>query len=345
MARELLRLDLPVEEGARLLALARIAEADGAAARLAPGGDGEALHDFRVALRRLRTVLRAYRPWLEGGPRRRHARKLAGLAASTNAARDAEVQLAWLAEQREHLAPARRAGLDWLVATYEGRRGSGQGTAEDAGRWGKLALKLRARLETYRRRVRPIEVEPLGAVLAGLLRARLARLLQAVALISGPDDVAHAHRARIEGKRLRYLLEPLRATPGLGAREAVRRLKRLQDVLGELHDAHVLEAEIAAARREARGGPRLPALAGVVHLARARRERLHAALVEDAAGGALVALAAQVKRVADGLRVRPRPPAGKRRTAPAPAPAEPASASGEHRAAGRARDAPPVTTH
>ena len=337
MPRELPRLDLPVEEGARLLALARIAEADGAAARLAAGGDGEALHDFRVALRRLRTVLRAFRPWLAGGPRRRHARRLAALAASTGAARDAEVQLVWLAGQREHLAPARRAGLDWLVARYEGLRGSGQAAAEDVRRWGKLALKLRTRLTTYRRRVRPIEVEPFGAVLAGLLRERLAKLLGAITRITGPDDVAHAHRARIEGKRLRYLLEPLRATPGLGAREAVRRLKRLQDLLGELHDAHVLEAEVAAARRGARGGPRPPALAGVVSLARACRERLHGDLVRDAADGALVALSAQVKRVADGLVTRP---AAVRRRRGAPAPA-----AGEHAAASRTGEGRPVTTH
>jgi hypothetical protein len=139
--------------------------------------------------------------------------------------------------------------------------------------------------------------------------------------VSGPDDVEHAHRARIEGKRLRYLLEPLRGVPGLGAREAVRRLKALQDVLGELHDAHVLEAELVAARREASGGPRPPALSAVARLGRSRRNHLHAELVKGAAGGDLVALAAQVKRVADGLEARRRAPVAPGVEPPARAPA------------------------
>jgi CHAD domain-containing protein len=342
MRAEPVRLDVPVEEGARLLALARVAEAEGAANRLASGRDGVALHDFRVALRRLRTVLRAFRPWLDGGPRRRHERKLRKLAALTNPARDAEVQLAWLAEQRERIPPDRRAGLDWLVARLEGRRAQGQATAEYVRRWQALAPRLRSRLETYRRRVRPVEVEPFRAVIASLLRDRLARLLDAITLISGPDDVAHAHRARIEGKRLRYLLEPLRATPGLGAREAVRRLKLLQDRLGELHDAHVLLAEVAAARSEARGGPRPPALAGVGRLARVRGERLHAELLHDAGVGALVALAAQVKRVADGLEALPRP---SRRSPLAAAPAASSPAPDRRAAPSGATGGPEVTTH
>ena len=55
-------IDRNAEEGARVVALALIAECDRAAGRLASGEDDEALHDFRVALRRLRTTLRAFRP-------------------------------------------------------------------------------------------------------------------------------------------------------------------------------------------------------------------------------------------------------------------------------------------
>jgi CHAD domain-containing protein len=48
------------EETARRLCLGLLQEADEALSRLEQGEDSEALHDFRVALRRLRSVIRAY---------------------------------------------------------------------------------------------------------------------------------------------------------------------------------------------------------------------------------------------------------------------------------------------
>ena len=44
----------PADEGARLLALQNLKAARAARTRLATPGDLEALHDYRVALRRLR---------------------------------------------------------------------------------------------------------------------------------------------------------------------------------------------------------------------------------------------------------------------------------------------------
>ena len=59
-------LDGPAAAGARVLALGRLADAEEAAARLADPADAEALHDFRVAVRRLRSTLRLLAPALEG---------------------------------------------------------------------------------------------------------------------------------------------------------------------------------------------------------------------------------------------------------------------------------------
>lgn len=301
---ELERLDLPAEEGVRVVALARIAEVDLAAARLAGGDDGEALHDFRVGLRRLRTSLRSFRPWLEGGPKRKHERAVGDLARTTNAARDAEVQLAWLTAQRERIPAEKRTGLEWLVASYERRRLAGQDLLERLERWRALSQALRERLRAYRRTVRPLSVEPIGRALAGLLRKELAAFRQALAAVAGPDDVKNAHRARIRAKRLRYLLEPLRGYEELGAREAVRTLKDLQDVLGELHDAHVLLSDAAAARTSHAPGERPPALANVTRLARSRRDKLHQRLVSERADGPAVVLATQVDLLATALEAR-----------------------------------------
>ncbi|MFT3915157.1 MAG: CHAD domain-containing protein [Anaeromyxobacteraceae bacterium] len=292
-------LGLPVEEGARLLALARVAAVDAASARLSGDADPEALHDFRVELRRLRSLLRAFRPWLRAGPRRRHLRALRRLAAGTGASRDAEVQLAVLAGERARIPPDRRAGLDWLVARLEAAAEAGAGdTARAVRRWRKLSRRLRRRLSTYERRLRPLELESFGGVLAALVEGQLEAFLAALAAVEGAGDVARAHRARLEAKRLRYLVEPLRDAPGLGARTAVERLQGVQDALGELHDAHVLEAAVEAARRGAAraGEGRAPALSPVTRVVRARRDRAYGALLRS--GDALEALSGELKRLA-----------------------------------------------
>ena len=93
LARELL--ERSPEETSRRLCLGLLAEGAEALDRLGEGDD-EALHDFRVSLRRLRSIIRAYRPFLKGSKPRKLRKRLGALASSTNVARDAEVQIVWL---------------------------------------------------------------------------------------------------------------------------------------------------------------------------------------------------------------------------------------------------------
>ncbi|MGH9324565.1 MAG: CHAD domain-containing protein, partial [Vicinamibacteria bacterium] len=87
------------EETARVLCLGLLDEADAALGRLERNEDGEALHDFRVALRRLRSVMRSYRPYLRGSARKKLRARLKKLASSTSGARDVEVQISFLSER------------------------------------------------------------------------------------------------------------------------------------------------------------------------------------------------------------------------------------------------------
>ena len=178
----------------------------------------------------------------------------------------------------------------------------------------------------------------------------------------GAADERPAHRARIAAKRLRYILEPAE-TGAAEARRAVRALKALQDLLGELHDAQVLGRELAAeveraARRRARdlhaaavaaesgGAPRVVTAAagrwdvvgGLVALAarnRERRDRLFASLAERwlagpgtadlaaAVGGLAARLEAEVAVAAAAERLRAAPALRRRVPRAAPAAAGP----------------------
>ncbi|HSM61273.1 MAG TPA: CHAD domain-containing protein, partial [Longimicrobiales bacterium] len=77
-----------------------------------------------------------------------------------------------------------------------------------------------------------------------------------LAAIRAASDDREAHAARIRAKRVRYLLEPV-AAELVGAAGLIARLQQLQDLLGDLHDAHLLGAVIReiSATATARGDP------------------------------------------------------------------------------------------
>jgi CHAD domain-containing protein len=115
-------LALSPEEAARRIALLFLDQARAAAFRLDDEEDSEALHDFRVSLRRLRSTLRAWRTSLKKSAPKQYRRALRAIQNATGAGRDAEVALAWLASERASLRPAHRSGCDWMAERMEERR-------------------------------------------------------------------------------------------------------------------------------------------------------------------------------------------------------------------------------
>jgi len=244
-------LSRPPEEGARLLALSFLDQAAQARPRLADPSDTEALHDFRVGLRRLRSCLRAYEGYLKGSVPKKLAKRLKRLAGSTGPGRDTEVQIEWLEGRRSHLASHHRAGLAWLLARLDERmRDAYEEMREEIEHeFLKVEEELRRRLSVYHTEIHLDPSSPretLGGATAAILHRQVADLEADLAQVEDPDDEEEAHEARISAKRVRYLLEPL-VDEIEGASPLVKRFKVLQDLLGDLHDAHVLETELAQA--------------------------------------------------------------------------------------------------
>ena len=243
-------LDRAPDEGARTVLLALLAEARERADRLADPSDRAALHDFRVSVRRLRSNMRAWRDRLGKAVRDKDLGRLRRVARATSEARNAEVLAAWVGESAASLPPAQRAAADWLAARLA-RKVQGTDLSRSVERFRAAADSLAPRLE---RVGSPAPAGTFASALAGRIREQAALVEACLSRVETEKDARLAHRARIEGKRLRYLLEPLRGTAGIEPDRAVKVLKRLQDLLGDLNDAHLAAAALKAARHEARTG-------------------------------------------------------------------------------------------
>lgn len=301
-------LELAAPRAARWLALDFLDEAQAARVRLDDAEDAEALHDFRVAIRRLRSTVRAYADFLEDGIGGKDRRRLRRLAHATGDARDGEVMVGWMEAHRGDLSEDEVPGLDWLMTRLRKRQAK-----LDAGLRAEVALdfereceRLADRLEWYAARVtagEPREGPRMGGAVADLVDGHADILQAALASVNSVDEQELLHEGRIDAKRLRYLLEPF-TDDNETARALVKRLKKLQEALGDMHDAHVASLLLADERKKAEAEdpqpePRIvPGLEALSAAAARETERLYTAVERDWLGGRADGFFAEVHALA-----------------------------------------------
>ena len=90
------------------------------------------------------------------------------------------------------------------------------------------------------RRVKGLDPDgPLEENVALIVRVRLDELTSFAPRVLDPAEVEALHDMRIAAKRLRYILELFAPRLGPGAARAAKVTKKLQDLLGEIHDCDV----------------------------------------------------------------------------------------------------------
>jgi CHAD domain-containing protein len=209
------------------------------------GEDPEELHQMRVAVRRIRAMLKAARPLLDRTWADDLRAELGWLGRALGPARDADVLIERLRRRAATFDNTGREAVETLIEALV--------TDRRLARTQMLAVLGSRRYTALLRRLVSAVGQPLPTPsgrdgtppLVKLVHAEYRRLSKAVRAAGEdpPDEVLHA--LRIQGKRLRYTGELVVASSRKPIRKPVRKLVAstvaLQDVLGEHQDACVAQ--------------------------------------------------------------------------------------------------------
>ena len=273
--------------------------------------DPEFLHDYRVAIRRARSVLREFKRVFNPDDLEQVRSEFKWLQEQTSATRDLDVYLQDFQQLRARAPEAMRDDLDPLLSLLRARRRTARAAMEKA-LTGERARALHVEwvqilevLVLESEQDRPDAARAIAEVTAVRVRKvhrKMLKMGRAITPASPPEDY---HELRKKGKELRYLLE-LFAAPLFDpdvVKPLIKTLKGLQDVLGLHQDREVqiemlreLAQEVASQRR---GPGTLMAIGALI-------ERLEADAADArghfAASFAEFASEAQCKLIADEFR-------------------------------------------
>ena len=207
------------------------------------GLDPEGVHKMRVATRRLRSALRAFKKVLPASIRSFNG-EFKWLAAVLGGVRDLDVAIGNLPHFLSEIPPEDAAHLDAYEQDLADRWREERGcllACLTSRRYGRLKADFTRSLE---RGPSARDMKALGSITIGdaarlLIGKRHRSVLRRGRQITSASSDEALHALRIQCKRLRYLLEFFRPAYGELLRAETRRLKILQDVLGEFQDACV----------------------------------------------------------------------------------------------------------
>jgi inorganic triphosphatase YgiF len=222
---------MSVGEGFRAIAWNCLAQLLGNYRAVIAGGDPDAVHQSRVAIRRLRAAFSLFGAAVADDHTAPFRAEWKAAAAGLGPVRDLDVLI-------ERIAASGDANDD-LLASLRARRAAALGEAQ-ALLAGSQFQQLLLGFAEWLERDMPPAPAPLAPFAAEVLRRRRRKLVRGEALASLPDEALHA--LRIQGKKLRYAVEFFAALyPGERRRAFGKALGKLQEALGGVHDLAVAQ--------------------------------------------------------------------------------------------------------
>jgi inorganic triphosphatase YgiF len=202
------------------------------------GDEQEGVHQMRIAIRRLRSLLVLFEPFLEVHARERFEEELRRLGRVLGEARDWDV---FVAESLPH-AVKDEAEFGWTEPLRDlavQRRDAAHQAAKKAvlePSFARFVLAFQAWSRHDTGAFDPDEIDqPLKRIAPAAL-SRLAHKVEKRLAESDPDDAESLHRLRKSAKKLRYGIEFLRGLYGRKASPYYKRCNAMQKRLGKLND-------------------------------------------------------------------------------------------------------------
>lgn len=213
------------------------------------GTDPEELHHMRTAVRRLRAILRAVGPGLDGEWSEELRSELGWLGTALGAVRDLDVFRESLRAELGTFDRGERVVGRRLLGRLDAERArarEGLLAALDDARYFALLDRLE---ETMQRSHMPATELSLPEIAA----AEFKKLRKAVESLPEEPSDSDLHAVRIKAKRARYAAELAQAIVGRPAERFAGKARQLQDILGGHQDAVVAEERLRALLKDARG--------------------------------------------------------------------------------------------
>jgi triphosphatase len=210
-------------------------------------GAAESLHQMRVAIRRLRAVLNAFKRILPGQQYRWVSEELRWLAHALGPARNWDVLIGDVLASVTStlLGPEERAALTSACEAERRRAHQEADTSIRSAHYTSALLKLLRWFTARDWRDQPVSEQsallmaPVGEVAPGLIARRYKQVSKAVRFFAALDT-AQRHQVRVRIKKLRYTIDLFESLfPKDAVAGFVKLLKPLQDELGQANDVRV----------------------------------------------------------------------------------------------------------
>ena len=209
--------------------------------------DIEAVHQMRVATRRLRAAFALFADCLPEREARRWQKEIRRITKALGAARDTDVQFEWLKSYLITLTdPVQLPGVNRLLLRLHQQRQRQQADvlkALDRLEAGRTLddLNEALRLRVVQARLDQIDARSPGvyAAAAEAITRRLEEFLAYDVFVYKPAHKAELHAMRIAAKHLRYTLEIFAELYADELKKPIKTVKEIQELLGMLHDCDV----------------------------------------------------------------------------------------------------------
>lgn len=206
--------------------------------------DGAAIHDMRVASRRLRMALEVFRPYLPGKLRKKLRRMARSITRDLGTRRELDVMVEMMRVHRDETHGVWQRFMDHAIAIIDTRRAAEADYCRCAAAlavsdgFREVVDGVIVRLESNG--VCVLDLARVG-ILGALAEARVARVAW-----KNSEDPETLHLVRIALKHLRYACEFYAPLYGDPMAERIAQIKAAQEILGEWNECRLLQDMVLA---------------------------------------------------------------------------------------------------